>query len=45
MKKCSDCNKKYVGQSRRAIGARIKEHIAHFKHNRFENPVLPNTFL
>lgn len=33
---CKDCNQKYVGQTRRSISTRYKEHIAHFRYNRPE---------
>ena len=31
---CDDCPASYIGQSRRAIQVRAKEHIAHFRNNR-----------
>lgn len=31
---CQNCNKLYIGQSRRAILTRFKEHCAHIKYNR-----------
>ena len=31
---CDECPASYIGQSRRAIKVRAKEHIAHFKNNR-----------
>lgn len=34
--KCSHCNRKYVGQTKRSIQIRFKEHLAHFRCNRFE---------
>lgn len=34
--KMSDCSKKYFGQTRRAINTRFKQHVAHYKHNKFE---------
>lgn len=30
---CSDCNKEYIGQTRRPILKRFKEHFAHVKYN------------
>ena len=33
---CSHCDSKYIGQTRRNFGIRFKEHIAHFRFNRFE---------
>ena len=33
---CGNCEKKYVGQTRRSIKTRYKEHIAHFRLNRPE---------
>lgn len=33
---CNDCNKKYVGQTKRNIQKRFKEHVSHVKHNRPE---------
>lgn len=31
---CNDCDKIYIGQSKRAILTRFKEHISHIKYNR-----------
>lgn len=33
---CKNCNQKYVGQTKRSISTRYKEHIAHFRFNRPE---------
>ena len=33
---CKDCNQKYVGQTRRSIQTRFKEHMAHLKYGRTE---------
>jgi hypothetical protein len=33
---CKDCNQKYIGQSKRLIITRFKEHMAHRKFGRFE---------
>ena len=33
---CNECNVKYIGQTRRPILTRYKEHIAHFRFNRPE---------
>lgn len=33
---CSDCEKKYIGQTKRPILTRFKEHMAHKKYGRFE---------
>ena len=33
--KCDSCESMYIGQSRRSVGVRGKEHLAHFKNNRF----------
>lgn len=33
---CKDCDKKYVGQTRRSIQTRFKEHMAHLKYGRTE---------
>ena len=33
---CNDCEKTYVGQTKRSLLTRFKEHIAHFKYNRVE---------
>ena len=33
---CKEYNEKYVGQTKRSISTRYKEHIAHFKYNRPE---------
>lgn len=34
--KCDDCDKTYIGQTKRAIKTRFKEHAAHIKFNRPE---------
>lgn len=34
--KCGCCDSQYIGQTKRSILTRFKEHIAHFKYNRFE---------
>lgn len=31
---CGDCEKVYIGQTKRSIGKRFKEHISHIKYNR-----------
>ena len=31
---CGECDKVYIGQTRRSIHTRFKEHIAHIKYNR-----------
>ena len=33
---CSHCNRKYIGQTKRNIEIRFKEHVAHFKNHRFD---------
>ncbi|EFA11664.1 hypothetical protein TcasGA2_TC008528 [Tribolium castaneum] len=33
---CKDCELKYIGQTRRSVNIRFKEHLAHLKFNRFE---------
>jgi hypothetical protein len=33
---CKDCNQKYIGQTKRPIITRFKEHMAHRKFGRFE---------
>ena len=33
---CKNCNQKYIGQTRRSISTRFKEHMANLKHNRIE---------
>lgn len=33
---CTDCDKKYVGQTRRSLQVRFKEHMAHLKYGRTE---------
>ena len=33
---CKTCKKEYVGQTKRTIKTRFKEHMAHFKYNRVE---------
>ncbi|KAI4465998.1 dna-directed rna polymerases i ii and iii subunit rpabc2 [Holotrichia oblita] len=33
---CKDCNQKYIGQTRRAVSTRFKEHMAHLRFNRIE---------
>lgn len=52
--KCSTCPSHYIGQTKRKIGTRFKEHISHFRFNRpekssvaahildTEHPVLPS---
>src|SRR5436190_23025223 len=32
--KCNDCNKKYIGQTKRKIKTRYSEHVSHIKYNR-----------
>lgn len=31
---CKDCTKLYIGQTRRKLATRFKEHCSHIKHNR-----------
>ncbi|KAI4456803.1 giy-yig endonuclease superfamily [Holotrichia oblita] len=33
---CNDCNQKYIGQTRRAVSTRFKEHMANLRFNRIE---------
>ncbi|KAI4469133.1 giy-yig endonuclease superfamily [Holotrichia oblita] len=33
---CKDCNQKYIGQTRRAVSTRFKEHMANLRFNRIE---------
>ncbi|KAI4466555.1 giy-yig endonuclease superfamily [Holotrichia oblita] len=33
---CKDCNQKYIGQTRRAVSTRFKEHMANLRFNRTE---------
>ena len=33
---CKDCNKTYIGQTKRSIETRFKEHLAHLKYGRTE---------
>lgn len=33
---CNDCDKKYVGQTKRSTIVRFKEHMAHLKYGRIE---------
>ena len=33
---CSNCDKSYIGQTRRSINIRFKEHMAHLKYNRVD---------
>ena len=31
---CNDCDKKYIGQTRRSVKTRFKEHVAHIRYGR-----------
>ncbi|KAJ8958672.1 hypothetical protein NQ318_016397 [Aromia moschata] len=33
---CKDCDQKYIGQTKRSILTRFKEHMAHLKYDRTE---------
>ena len=42
---CSGCDKKYIGQTKRPIVTRFKEHIAHFRFNRPEKSAVAQHIL